>query len=174
MFYQNLYIKNNIIIPQSLLKLFIYYQKDIIKNSTKSTYNFMLNESSEEYIIANKILNTIKPTKSFNETLFDYIDNSNFTDVQVYKRAFIDRRLFSKIKSDNQYHPSFGTVTLLALALELSTKEYETLLNSASYSLPQNTYINITLKYCFDNTIYDINTVNNLIYAISYKQIKNL
>ncbi|MBP3502815.1 MAG: hypothetical protein J6K42_05010 [Clostridia bacterium] len=174
MFYQNLYIKNNITIPQPLLQLFIYYQKDIIKQSTEPTCIFILNESSEEYIITNKILNTIKPSKSFNETLFNYIDHSNFTDVEVYKKAFIDRRLFSQIKSDAHYHPSFGTITLLALALELSTIEYEALLNSASYSLPQNTYINITLKYCFDNKIYDITKVNNLIYAVSDKQIRDL
>ena len=91
-----------------------------------------------------------------------------------YKKAYIDRRLFSKIKSNSNYHPAFGTITLLALALELSTIEYEKLLKSASYSLPQNSYINITLKYCFDNNIYNINDVNNLIYNVSNKQIKDL
>ncbi len=81
---------------------------------------------------------------------------------------------FSKIRSYNEYHPSFGTVTLLALALKLSSNDYENLLKSASYSLPLNSYINITLKYCFDEKIYNVNKVNELLYAISGKQIKEL
>ena len=175
MFYQDLYMRNkNTTIPKSLLELFISYKKNIIEKKSELSRNFILKESSEEYIITNNILKAKKSDKTFNETLFSYIDNSNFTDVEVYKKADIDRRLFSKIRSNNQYHPSFGTVTLLALALNLSTINYEALLNSASYSLPQNSYINITLKYCFDNKIYDINKVNHLIYAVSNKQIRDL
>ncbi|MCI8291637.1 MAG: hypothetical protein HFJ25_05270 [Clostridia bacterium] len=174
MSYQTLYTQKNITIPRKLLKLFEYHQDDIIKASYESQYNSTLNEPFEEYTITNNILNIKKSEKTFNETIFNYIDKSNFSDVEIYKKAYIDRRLFSKIKSNSNYHPAFGTITLLALALELSTIEYEKLLKSASYSLPQNSYINITLKYCFDNNIYNINDVNNLIYNVSNKQIKDL
>ena len=102
------------------------------------------------------------------------MDKSNISDTEIYKRATIDKRLFSKIRSNNDYHPSFGTVTLLALALELTTDEYEHLLESASYSLPQNSYANITLKYCFNNKIYDVLYVNSLVFEIVHKQIKDL
>lgn len=173
MLYQNLNIENSAI-PSALLKLFKYHQYDILQNGYNSTGHSTVCELSEVYTITKSILNTKKTAKSFYETLFFYIDASKFTERDVYKKAFIDKRLFSKIRSNNNYHPSFGTVTLLALALELSTKEYENLLNSASYSLPQNSYINITLKYCFDNKIYNINDVNSLVYEVSNKVIKDL
>lgn len=170
MFYQNLYIKNKTIIPQSLLKLFEFHQKSIMSNLAKPICDFKVCESSAEYII----LNTKKSAKNFNELLFEHIDNANISDVKLYKKADVDKRLFSKIRSSNEYHPSFGTVTLLALALELTSVQYEELLNSASYSLPQNSYVNITLKYCFDNEMYNINEVNDLLYAVSRKIIKDL
>ena len=173
MLYQSLDVETSII-PHELLKLFVYHQNDILEDDCNLINIFTVCELPEEYTITNKILNTKKTAKTFNETLFFYIDNSDFTETEVYKKAFIDKRLFSKIRSNTNYHPSFWTVTLLALALELSTSEYEDLLNSASYSLPQNSYINITLKYCFDNKIYDINYVDSLIYTISNKLVKNL
>ena len=165
MFYQVTSLTNTLVIPNQLLKLFDYYEIEI--------QNTAVSEFSEEYII-NKLLNEKKISKTFTETLFTYVDKSHKSDIEIYKKATIDKRLFSKIRSNNKYHPSFGTVTLLALALELTTNEYENLLKSASYSLPQNSYANITLKYCFDNKIYDVLYVNNLMFEIVHKQIKEL
>ena len=170
MSYTNLYTTENVIIPQKLLDLFILYEDEIVNQFNELENNLKLNEISEEY----KILNIKKSEKTFNELLFEYIEKSNISDVELYKKAYIDRRLFSKTRSYNEYHPSFGTVTLLALALKLSSNDYENLLKSASYSLPLNSYINITLKYCFDEKIYNVNKVNELLYAISGKQIKEL
>lgn len=163
MFYSNFNLN---LIPQKLLDLFVFYEEDILKNKDSST----LEESFEEY----EILKIKKSEKSFNELLFEYIKKYNISDVELYKKANIDRRLFSKIRSSNEYHPSFGTVTLLALGLNLNTSEYENLLKSASYSLPQNSYVNITLKYCFDEKIYDVNKVDEILYAVSGKLIKEL
>ena len=170
MSYTNLYKINNFIIPQKLLDLFTLYEDDIINSSDVFNNNLEINETSEEY----EIFNIKKSELTFSELLFEYIEKSNINEVELYKTAYIDRRLFSKIRSYNDYHPSFGTVTLLALALNLSSTDYENLLKSASYSLPLNSYINITLKYCFDEEIYDVNKVNELLYAISGKQIKEL
>ena len=47
---------------------------------------------------------------SFHEKLFEFIDNSGMNDVEVYKRAGIDRRLFSKIRSNPAYHPGKNTI----------------------------------------------------------------
>lgn len=163
------YLYNTKIIPEDLLLLFCYYQDDIIRNFSKT----LLHESSEDYILES-ITNKQITERTFSELLFHYIDSSNLTDVQVYKKAFIDKRTFSKIRSNKNYHPSFGTIILFFIALKLSTSQFEDLLHSAAYSLPQNSYINITLKYCFDNKIYDIYRVNELIYAVSNKEIRNL
>lgn len=170
MFYTNLYTIKNTNIPQKLLDLFVFYEDEIIKNLNRSTCNCEVHESSEEY----KILNIKKSEKSFNKLLFEYIDKFKINEVELYKKANIDRRIFSKIRSNIDYHPSFGTVTLLALALNLPSNDYENLLKSASYSLPQNSYINIALKYCFDEKIYDINRVDEILYGVCGRQIKEL
>ena len=161
-------IKNNLPIPDFKNS---YISYDIIENDTYLT----VAEDSEIYEsdIIKKIKNT-NLTDTFQELLFKFIDESGLKDSEVYNKAYIDRRLFSKIRSDKNYHPSFGTVTLLALALKLSTEEFEQLLNSASYSLPTNTYSGITLKYCFDNKLYDVYEVNNLIYTLTGREIKEL
>jgi hypothetical protein len=165
MLYQN---NKKVVVPDKLLNLFTLHYKDIILNNYSHTYEIV-----DEYKVADKILNT-KISQSFSEALFSYIKDSEVTYSSIYKKAFIDKRLFSKIKSNADYHPSFGTVTLLALALELSTEEYINLLNSASYSLPQNSYVNITLKYCFDNKIYNVFDVDGLLYTVAEKVLKDL
>ena len=160
----NIRFKNKSKIP---IKLF--YLLSISKNK-KQDYDIRLCENDEKYIILNKDI----IEKTFSELLFEYIDKYNIDEISLYKKAGIDRRLFSKIKSDKDYHPSLGTISLLALAMNLSTNDYIKLLNSASYSLPQNSYINITLKYCFDEKIFDVSKANELLYNISHKTIKEL
>ena len=161
-------LKNNLQIPDNNYPYILY------ENTENDTYT-TVKEDSEIYEI--DIIKRIKNTHltdTFQELLFKFIDKSGLKDSEVYKKAYIDRRLFSKIRSDKDYHPSFGTVTLFALALKLSTEEYKKLLNSASYFLPTNTYTGITLKYCFDNKLYNVYEVNNLIYTLTNKEIKNL
>ena len=114
------YLYNTKIIPEDLLLLFCYYQDDIIRNFSKT----LLHESSEDYILES-ITNKQITERTFSELLFHYIDSSNLTDVQVYKKAFIDKRTFSKIRSNKNYHPSFGTIILFSIALKLSTSQFE-------------------------------------------------
>ena len=161
-------IKNNLPIPDDNN---FYFSYDITDNNAYLT----VEENSEIY--ETDIIKKIKEsllTDTFQELLFKFINKSGLKDSEVYNKAYIDRRLFSKIRSDKDYHPSFGTVTLFALSLKLSTEEYKQLLNSASYSLPTNTYAGITLKYCFNNKIYNVYEVNNLIYTLTNKEIKDL
>ena len=158
----------------------IRYMKKPSNNNTKEnniysereTAELMVKEPSEEYVISE--IKEIPLTETFQELLFKYIDKSGFSDLEIYKKAHIDRRLFSKIKSDVNYHPSFGTVSLLALSLMLSIENYELLLKSASYSLSTNNIHNIVLRYCFEHKLYDIFYVNNLLYTITDKEIKDL
>lgn len=75
----------------------------------------------------------------------------------------IDRRLFSKIRSNIDYHPSKDTIILLGLSLKLNEKELEELLNSASYSLPKNNIYDLIIRFCFIEKIYDIKQVNDLL-----------
>ena len=105
----------------------------------------------------------------FQTMLFKMIDERNLKDSDVYNKVNIDRRLFSKIRSDRNYHPSKETIILLGLSLELSEEELTILLDSASYSLPKNNYFDLIIRFCFINKIYNINNVNELLYDYDCK-----
>ena len=104
-----------------------------------------------------------KDENNFQQVLFNYIDNKNLKDSDVYNKVHIDRRLFSKIRSDSNYHPSRETVLLLGFSLELNEDEIDTLLNSASYSLAKNNYYDLIIRFCFINHIYNLKDVNDLL-----------
>lgn len=100
----------------------------------------------------------------FQTMLFKLIDDRNLKDSDVYNKVHIDRRLFSKIRSDKSYHPSKETIILLAIALELSEDELDELLESASYSLPKNNEFDLIVRFCFINKIFKISDINDLLY----------
>lgn len=96
----------------------------------------------------------------FNIKLFKLIDASGKSDVEVYKKAGIDRRHFSKIKSSSDYVPQKKTIVAFIVALELSTKEAEQLLDSAGYSLSKSYLFDVIVKFFITEGIYDINVIN--------------
>lgn len=116
-------------------------------------------------------INLEKEDNKFQKVLFNYIDKKGLKDSEVYNKVNIDRRLFSKIRSDENYHPSKDTVILLGLSLELSEEEFVDLLNSASYSLPKNNIYDLIIRFCFINKIYDIIKVNDLLNEYNCKLI---
>ncbi|MEG1571875.1 MAG: macro domain-containing protein, partial [Clostridia bacterium] len=83
----------------------------------------------------------------FNTTLLRLIDAKGKTDAQVYKRANIDRKLFSKIRIGKGYLPSKRTVIALAIALELSLDEAKDLLNRAGYSISHSQKFDVMIEY---------------------------
>lgn len=107
---------------------------------------------------------------NFQTMLFKLIDDRNLKDSDVYNKVHIDRRLFSKIRSDENYHPSKETIILLALALELTENELDSLLDSASYSLPKNNKYDLIIRFCFINKIFKLTDVNELLYEYNCKQ----
>jgi len=115
-------------------------------------------EKIDSYIEKNKEKTT------FQTKLFKYIDEKRLTDPEVYNRVGIDRRLFSKIRSNKDYHPSKETVIMLAVALKLTEEEIEELLESASYSLPKNTTFDLIIRFCFKEKIYNLNQINEFLY----------
>jgi hypothetical protein len=99
-----------------------------------------------------------KPT--LQKVLFQFIDKKSVTDAEIYKKAGIDRRHFSKIRSNPNYRPGKNTVIALALALELTKKETEKLLSSAGYTLSESETSDLIIQFCLEKKIYDILQVN--------------
>lgn len=94
--------------------------------------------------------------KSFSPYLIELIARSGKTEVEIYKKANIDRKLFSKIKKNKNYHPSKNTVIVLALALELSLEATLELLEKAGYTLSHSIKKDLVVKYFIEKKIYDV------------------
>ena len=105
---------------------------------------------------------------SFNELLFMLRDRTGQKDSDVYKRARIDRRLFSKIRSSKKYVPCKKTVVALCLALELSREDADALLSSAGYSLSRSEEYDLAIAFCISRQVFDFNDINEMLYELGF------
>ena len=158
-----LYIDENLVVENRMLARGMgnyYYSEDnnISYKQAKINKKVML----EEAISINDFLQQKDDYSNFQTMLFKLIDDRNLKDSDVYNKVHMDRRLFSKIRNDN-YHPSKETIILLGIALELSEKEIEELLESASYSLPKNNHYDLIIRFCFINKIFKLEEINELL-----------
>jgi hypothetical protein len=113
-------------------------------------------EKIKEFVKKNKI-------KGFRDLLFKFIDDNNQIDAVVYKKALLDRRLFSKIRSNEDYHPNKKTVIALLLALKLELEQGLQLLKAAGYSLSESAVFDLVIVYCITHKLYDLDKVNEIL-----------
>ena len=155
-------------IKSKLNKYLDLYLKPVERSAFFESAKMARSIEYEDYEMAGASINTYinenKDEDTFQTKLFKLIDERELKDSDLYNKVDIDRRLFSKIRSNKDYHPSKETVILLGLGLELSEKEIEDLLESASYSLPMNTSFDLIIRFCFKEHIYDVGTVNEFLY----------
>ena len=101
--------------------------------------------------------------ETFQQHLFRIIDRKGLDDVDVYKKAGVDRRLFSKIKSNVDYRPKKGTAIAFAIALGLNLDETKDLLGRAGYTISKSTLFDILIGYCIESGERDIIKVNMIL-----------
>ena len=111
--------------------------------------------------------------EGFSQALLRMIDERGMTDAQCYKKANVDRRLFSKIRSDPEYRPSKPTVFAFVMALELSLPEAKEILRKAGFALTRSSRMDLVIEYCISHRIYDVLEINEVLYELDLPLLGN-
>lgn len=113
-----------------------------------------------------KLEELLKETdEGFSETLLKLIDKTGQKDSYIYKKANIDRKLFSKIRNNPDYKPSKTTAVAFAIALELNLEDTKDFIGRAGFTLSHSSKFDIIIEYFITNKNYDIFEINETLFA---------
>lgn len=101
-----------------------------------------------------------RKSKTWQEALFALIDKKGYKDSDVYKRCGVTKQTFSKIRSDENYHPDKYTAIRLCIGLKLNIDETLNLLNMAGYTLSPSIKRELVVEYFIENKVYNMMDLN--------------
>ncbi len=101
----------------------------------------------------------------FSETLLQLIDRTGKKDSEIYKKANVDRRLFSKIRNNMDYKPSKTTALAFAFALELDVDETKDFIGRAGFALSHSSKFDVIVEYFLVNRNYNVFELNEVLFA---------
>ncbi len=145
---------------RTLSELRSYFEKNRLSDSAETGMCICEPPAGLSAYLANKGL-------PFSRLLLQTIRDRGLEEVEVYKRAHIDRKLFSKIRSRADYQPKKATVIAFALALRLSLAETQTLLSSAGYALSAGSPFDLIICFFIERGEYDFFRINDALYEFN-------
>ena len=173
--------KNDILREKEERKHFAFAKKNYSAPSFSMLTNESCNKADEydyeeieaclsSFIPVDNIDELIKKKNlTFSQAVFKIIDTKGFSDTEVYKRANIDRRVFSKIRSDIDYHPSRQTALALVIALELQPDEADELMKKAGFAFSDVDKTDIIIRHYIENGEYNIHKINETLFIYDQK-----
>ena len=121
----------------------------------------MVNETITSYSLDSFIS---RKEKTFQQKLLELIDSSGKKDPEVYRKANMDRKLFSKIRSNVNYQPKKNTAIALSISLELSEEQMKDLLMRAGYAISVSSVSDQIIMYFVSRRKYNINDINVVLF----------
>ena len=112
-----------------------------------------------------------KQEKTFGDYLRDLIKQKNLSEVEVYKSAHLDRRIFSKLRNDKKYNPSKYTILAVAFGMKLNFEETLDLLKAGGYALSEYSKFDLIIAYFLENEIYDLFLINEVLDYYEFKPL---
>ena len=145
--------------------------KDLMFAEEDEDCSYSSVEITEEKSNKKDLHSRFEPDESFSECLIRMIDERGLLDPDVYKRANIDRKHFNHIKNDKYYRPKKETARALAIGLNLNLDDTNTLLERAGFVLSNSSKFDLIIKYCIENSIYNIFDINEILFEEDQKTL---